>query len=56
MAISDDTAALVAAQLTVAWATRSGVRQPNPSLQHDAEVVLMYQRFLRSVQEVPLKS
>lgn len=43
MAISDDTAALVAAQLTVAWASRMGA---SPQTAVEAGVVAMYERML----------
>lgn len=52
MAISEDTVALVAAQLTVAWATRSGVRDPSPVHPHDSEIASMYERFRSLVREV----
>lgn len=55
MAISEDTAALVAAQLTVAWATRT----KKPSLDHAgdaAEILEQFLRFKGAVTEVPIRS
>ncbi|MCB4860765.1 hypothetical protein K7W03_14310 [Sphingobium sp. PNB] len=54
MAISEDTAALVAAQLTVAWATRTGAGKADPSRPFDAQVIAIYERFRRAVKEVPI--
>lgn len=49
MAISEDTAAFVAAQLTVAWATRTGAQQPDPRHDPEAQVVAAYKHFLERV-------
>lgn len=54
MAISDDTAALVAAQLTVAWATRTGVAKPDPAYPAEATVAAVYTRFREAVREVDI--
>lgn len=45
MAISEDTAALVAAQLTVAWATRVGVSKAQTSPASDA-IMHRYTQYL----------
>lgn len=50
MAISEDTAALVAAQLTVAWATRAGV-PAKPQRPHDESIVAQYLKFREVVRE-----
>lgn len=47
-AISDDTAALVAAQLTVAWAARAAGA---PSTSAEADVLAMYLKFKGLVSE-----
>lgn len=49
MVISDDTAALVAAQLTVAWATRSGARPRGKDEKITADVLDAYDCFLSQV-------
>lgn len=50
-AISDDTAALVAAQLTVAWATKTGISGRETSAEREAEVLEMYLRYKGAVRE-----
>lgn len=45
MAISDDTAALVAAQLTAAWATRIGAGRPEPSRPFEDQILAVYGRI-----------
>jgi len=45
MAISDDTAALVAAQLTVAWATRIGAGKPDAARPFEGQVLAVYRRI-----------
>ena len=45
MAISEDTAALVAAQLTVAWATRAGVGTLNSAEPFESDVLRVYLKF-----------
>ena len=54
-AISDDTAALVAAQLTVAWATRSGVGKPDPAHPFEGQVAGVYARFRDAIAERDIK-
>lgn len=54
MAISDDTAALVAAQLTVAWAARAGVGKADPAHPFEGQVLAVYQRFKDCVTEVQI--
>lgn len=49
MAIGEDTAALVAAQLTCAWATRVGARQPDPSRPYDTEIVAIFEKMYDAV-------
>lgn len=51
MAISDETAALVAAQLTTAWATRIGVGKPDLARPFDSQIVEKYLRFKSAVAE-----
>lgn len=53
MAISEDTAALVAAQLTVAWATRAGTRPADPRLAVEDEVKRIYAEFFEDVRDAP---
>ena len=55
MAISEDTAALVAGQLTVAWAMRSGVPKPDPNNPTDSQVAAVYTRFRQAVSERDIK-
>lgn len=55
MAISDDTAALVAAQLTTAWAIKSGARPADPNNPFDSQVAAIYARFHDAVREVDIK-
>lgn len=45
MAISEDTAALVAAQLTVAWAMRIGAGKPDPSRPFEGQILAVYGRI-----------
>lgn len=45
MAISEDTAALVAAQLTNAWATRAGVGKADPANPFESQVLAKYLKF-----------
>jgi hypothetical protein len=54
-AISDDTAALVAAQLTVAWATRAGVGKPDPAHPFESQIASVYERFRSAVREAPIR-
>jgi len=54
MAISEDTAALVAAQLTVAWATRVGATPADPMRPIDGQVVAVYKRIQQAVREVDI--
>lgn len=49
MAISEDTAALVAAQLTAAWAIRSGVGEAGPAQSVEGQVAEIYARFRNAV-------
>ncbi len=55
MAISEETAALVAAQLTQAWAIRSGIKKPDPKKpadgQVEAQVITIFNRFLDAVKK-----
>ncbi|KFL44641.1 hypothetical protein IL54_4038 [Sphingobium sp. ba1] len=51
MAITSDTAAQVAAQLTQAWAIRSGVKKPDPTKPIEDQVITIYKRFLDIVQK-----
>jgi len=51
MAISEDTAALVAAQLTAAWAARIGVGKPDPAKPFDSQIIEKYLRFKAAVAE-----
>jgi len=51
MAISSDAAAQVAAQLTQAWAMRSGVKKPDPTKPIEDQVITIYKRFLDIVQK-----
>jgi len=53
-AISEDTAALVAAQLTQAWAVRAGVKA-SPQRPIEADIVEMYLRLRGAVAEVDIK-
>jgi len=53
MAISEDTAALVAAQLTQAWAIRVGDREIHGRA-IDADIAEIYLRFRKVVAEVPI--
>lgn len=54
MAISEDTAALVAAQLTTAWAMRIGVGKPDPARTFDVQIIDQYNRFRDMVREVDI--
>lgn len=54
MAISEDAAALVAAQLTQAWAARAGVGKPDPAHPFEAQVLAVFQRYRDCVTEVPI--
>lgn len=54
-AITDDTAALVAAQLTVAWAMRAGSREANPAQLFESEIAAVYERFRSAVREVDFR-
>lgn len=54
MAISEDTAALVAAQLTVAWATRAGVAKADPANPITGQIAEVYTRFHNAVGEVDI--
>jgi hypothetical protein len=51
MAISADTTAVVAAQLTAAWAARSGVREDDKRIPVEAEILATYTRFRQAVAE-----
>ncbi|ETI63666.1 hypothetical protein C100_11665 [Sphingobium sp. C100] len=51
MAISKDAAAQAAAQLTQAWAIRSGVKKPDPKKPIEDQVITIYNRFLAAVQQ-----
>jgi|GEM_PF-6703362 len=51
MAISEETAALIAAQLTVAWATRAGVRPAHTAQPFEAEVAAVYLRYRDAIRE-----
>ncbi len=55
MAISEETAALVAAQLTVAWATRAGVQKADPARPFEEQVLATYKRFVERVSPPPGK-
>jgi|GEM_PF-1749112 hypothetical protein len=52
MAMSREVAAQVAAQLTQAWAIRSGVKKPDPSKPIEDQVVTIYNRLLVAVQQL----
>ncbi|ODU22758.1 MAG: hypothetical protein ABS87_00910 [Sphingomonas sp. SCN 67-18] len=55
MAIAQDTAALVAAQLTAAWASRRGPEQRiDPSRPIEAQILNVYLRFKDAVAEVDI--
>ncbi|MCP1469013.1 hypothetical protein J3E64_000684 [Sphingobium sp. OAS761] len=49
--MSDDTAALVAAHLTQAWAVRSGVKKPDPTKPIEDQVMTIYSRLLAEVRK-----
>jgi len=51
MPISEDTAALVAAQLTVAWATRIGIGKADPNRPFEGQVLETYLRLRDAVAE-----
>jgi hypothetical protein len=52
MAISDDTAAQVAAQLTIAWAARAGaIATPDPERPAESQVASAYLHFKAVVAE-----
>ncbi|MCC4231866.1 MULTISPECIES: hypothetical protein [Sphingomonadaceae] len=52
MAMSKEIAAQVAAQLTQAWAIRSGVKKPDPSKPIEEQVLTIYNRLLVAVQQL----
>ena len=56
MAINDDTAALVAAQLTQAWATRAGESPKNTIDPAPEQVLKIYLHFKRLVAERDIKN
>ncbi|SES08132.1 hypothetical protein [Sphingobium sp. YR768] len=55
MAISDDTAALVAAQLTAAWAAKTGTWTPQPHITLEEAIAKTYITFRDAVREVDIK-
>lgn len=56
MAISDDTAALVAAQLTIAWAGRAGaIAMPDPEHPVESQVANAYRHFRDVAAEIAHK-
>jgi len=54
MAISRDTAALVAAQLTTACAIKSGQGKPDPTRPFEGQVLATYLRLFEAVREVDI--
>lgn len=51
-AISDDTAALVAAQLTVAWAIKTGEIKGSPVVPITSSIYKVYDQFREAAREV----
>ena len=50
--VSEETAAVVAAQLTQAWAIRSGVKKPDPTKPIEDQVLTIYKRLLTEVRAI----
>lgn len=52
MAMSKEVAAQVAAQLTQAWAIRSGVKKPDPTKPIEDQVITIYNRLFVALQQL----